>query len=220
MAVNRSKAVWQNGVELSEAWLRFGPPDLAAAYRALPRFLDSFAKQASISTLTDFFNAIQLGVAARAETQEIEEKLKNYLLDELFNNQLVATGYRQFPSTSPGPVTIDPEAFNEAEPAWNADTIRVHGKVYGRVRITDVAALTDIPIPKSRKGRQGSATTIRAAIDRIMSCNADFCKIERKKACELIRQELNKEPQKGDGLSDQNLSKYIVDKCDTRQIKP
>jgi hypothetical protein len=171
--------------------------------------------------LSALFHAVGETLSARKAKYEKQEELKSELLESLFNVELIATGFREAPSSSSAPVAISADAFDDTNfyVDWDKGLIHVHGKRFGRVRITD----PNIPLPTHaalRPGRPGSNAAIVKAIDALIADRSipPFCDMDRKRACEMIRAHLGKAHFRGNGLSDENLGKYIVRKCGKKHI--
>jgi hypothetical protein len=154
---------------------------------------------------------------AGRERDDLILEMRDDLLDELFNANLAAVGYREKPSVSAAPVAIAAEFFDGADIQWGRDSANGIGKRYNRIRIYDPCALPKAIKPKI--GRIGSGDAINSAIDRLISSNPHFCDLLRKTACDQVRENLGIPEILGNGLSDQNLAKYVLRKCSKRRIK-
>jgi hypothetical protein len=213
MPSKRAGEIWNLGIPLSRAWLEFAPPEMRSEFENLSSFVEALSAQPQAETLTDFFSALTNSLSASHRRGQMEADLKERLLTELFNRQFVATGYRVSPTRSRTPVTIDPAYFEFDDPDWHSDSFAAHDLRYSRVRITD---LVDCPSAPPR--HRGSLDAIERAIDELVAANSAFCGLDRKIACEQIREFLGAEKISGNGLSDQNLSKVIVRKCGPKRI--
>ena len=76
----------------------------------------------------------------------------------------------------------------------------------------------------AKRGRKGSPDVILAAIDELRtSPKSNFCKMPRKQSRQLVLDLLRSRgvevDQKGNGLSPQNISKLILQRCPKRRIK-
>ena len=213
MPSNRAKEFWNSGIPLNRAWLEFAPPELRSEFDSSPELLQSLDEIPRAVSERGIGTAMTEIARNYHRRMQLEIDLKEHLLTELFNRQLLATGYRLAPSRSQAPVLIDPERFDYAEPDWQDEAFEAEGITYSRIRVTDPANCQPTPA----KGK-GSREAIDAAIDHLKSVNPGFCKLKRKIACEQIRQFLGEEQIAGNGLSDINLSKAIVAKCGKKRI--
>lgn len=222
MARNRNKLIWDKAIPLSEAWRKFASAEMLRELDELPSGLDTLKETAAQHKPDDprptLFEAVELLVSnplksSVARATKIAE-LQELLLDELFNKNLVALGYRELPSTSAAPVEIASDFFDTPVIKWKQETVTAYGKRYGRVR---VYGPYELAIDKKRHmGRPSSAQKIETAIKLAMKSDIDFCSLPRKIACEKIRQLIGENVIAGDGLSDKNLSKYILIYCSPR----
>lgn len=215
MGSKRAKEIWQLGVPLSRAWLKFAPIELRSEFEKLPEFLNAIAQIPVGEGAQGFFQHLAKSVNETSARMQLERQIKDVVLTDLFNGELLAAAYREWPSRSQSPVVIEPAKFENDDPDWNSETLSVHGIRYGRIRICDPAKLR--PAPSRPKG---SITVINDAIDHLMRANPAFCELPRKTACAQIREFLNEDEISGSGLSDQNLGKAIVRKCGPKRISP
>lgn len=213
MPSKHAREIWDLGIPLSRAWLEFASSELRSEFENLPGFVQSLGEKSRIETPMDFLSAVRNSLSDAHRRGQMEIDLKNQLLIELFNGQFTATGYRIAPSRSQAPVVIDPDIFEYDDPDWSADSLVAQGVTYHRIRVTDPAEC----LPKSPP-RNGSIEAIEAAIDQLISRNPSFCEMERKVACQEIRDFLGAKQIAGNGLSDKNLSKAIVRKCGPKRI--
>lgn len=213
MPSNRAKELWNSGIPLNRAWLEFAQPKLRFEFDSSPDLLQSLAAISETEIRHGFLSSLAQTTKNAHRRGQLEIEMKEHLLEELFNAQLLATGYRSAPSRSQAPVLIDPEKFEHGDPDWKDETFEAHGITYCRIRVTHPANCQ--PAPARDKG---SREAIDAAIDYLKSVNPGFCKLKRKIACEEIRQFLGSDEIAGNGLSDVNLSKAIVSKCGKRRI--
>jgi hypothetical protein len=213
MPSTRARELWNSGIPLSRAWLEFAPPELRSEFENLPGFVGSLSATPKPETAVDFLSAFtnSLGNAHRRGQMEID--LKKRLLADLFSGQWVATGYRVAPSRSQAPVLIDPEKFERNDPDWSGDGFVAQGVTYCRIRVTDPANSLSAPAR-----RNSSLDAIETAIDQLITANPGFCELERKVACQEIREFLGVKQFAGNGLSDKNLGKAIVRKCGPKRI--
>ena len=224
MASSWHRHIWEAGVPLANAWLEFALRARRAEYEAIPAFTDAFGRAASAvdpsaPLILNIVTAFNLANAPASARTQLKNDFRSELLDELFNNQLLATAYREAPTTSRSPVSISSDVFDAPDIDWENSRISFHGKTFGRVRITRPSAVRSDGATPSRIGRPGSKKAINTAIDALIKSNPDFCNLGRKSSADLIRKELNVASQNGRGLSETNLSKYIRTKCGLRPIR-
>jgi len=207
---------------LADAWRQFANAADREKLDNYPGLINSlsskFGELAKSGLSADFAASISNVSAEWTEQNQLLQRLKDDLLDLAFNGELAVTGYRELPSTSAAPVEILPADFDYAQADWDNSKIIANGKTYGRVRVTDEAALPSAQSPTRRTGRQGSAQAIRNAVDKLAS-EPGFCELHRAKACQKVREALGVQHNTGNGLSDINLSKYIVRKCGSKSIR-
>lgn len=215
MASKFARKCWESGIPLNEAWAEFAPEDLKARYAELPTFSDALSQGFDSENPISALSAIRGASEAFSEKRRIEEELRNCLLEEIYNENLIATGYRELPSRSQSPVRIEADRFESEEPDWGSETFNIHGIRYGRIRICDPDELKILP--PSHQSR-GSILAIDLVIDQLKLENPNFCEIRRKQACQLVRDHFGIDNKSGNGLSDQNISKAIVRKCGKRSI--
>lgn len=213
MASKQAKELWNQGVPLSRAWLEFAPATLRSKFERLPSLLGALFQ---VTEMNDDQNPIRRlpDIAKNNATRlRLEKEMKEEVLTDLFNRQLLATAYREYPSRSQNPVVIDPAKFENNDPDWRAETLEAHGIRYGRIRISALGE----PDTNQTKPR-GSVDAIDDAIDKAMLSNSAFCGLPRKIACQQIRDILDAKEISGNGMSDQNLAKAIVRKCGAKRI--
>lgn len=213
MPSNCARKLWNSGIPLSRAWLEFAPPELRSEFENLPGFAQSFAGTPKPKVPMEFVSAITNSLSNAHRRGQLEIDLKERLLTDLFNGQIVATGYRLAPSRSQAPVLIDPEKFEHDDPDWSGDGFVAQQVAYCRIRVTDPANFLSAPAR-----RNGSLDAIETAIDQLIAANPGFCELERKVACQEIREFLGVKQFAGNGLSDKNLGKAIVRKCGPKRI--
>lgn len=218
MAKNRTTEIWRLGIALDEAWQKLASVQGQAELSKLPSGQEEMQKQLSkASGILDFVYAASVGLSASAERSAIISKLKDDLLDNLFNSTFLAFGYRQAPSKSRGPVQIDPTFFEYPEIDWEGNCAEFDGKKYRIIRIINSKDLRDEQ--KLKTGHPTSGPAINSAIIQLMKTHPEFCNIPRSVACEIIRKTINHPTISGNGLSDQNLGKYIIANCGRRRIQ-
>lgn len=213
MGSKRAKEIWLLGVPLSRAWLEFAPIKLRLEFEKLPEFLNAIAQIPVSEGAEGLFQHLAKSVKDNSARLQLERQIKDVVLTDLFNGELLAAAYREWPSRSQSPVVIDPVKFDNDDPDWNSETIEVHGIRYGQIRICHPAKLRPIQVPP-----KGSISAIDYAIDRLIHANPDFCQLPRKIACARIRDLIGVKEISGNGLSDKNLGKAIVRKCGLKRI--
>ena len=136
--------------------------------------------------------------------------MKSNLIHGLLNSQFVATGYRETPSLGSSPVIIDAVHFEMGcDLNWEFSKVTAHGRQWGRVKISRPA----ISAPLANKG---SGNAIRLAVRKLQKEGVNFNSISRKAGAHLIRIKLGRDYERGNGLSDVNLAKLIVEVCDRK----
>lgn len=218
MEILTNQQLWAIGVPLERAWLEFANADAKRRYSELTTLADfaERAKATKIQSGLDLMNLYSSGLRQWSQWGELQNELREMLLGNLFNDELQAYAYRILPSRSRVPVRIAPELFDLNDPDWQHQTLRARGVEYAEIRIIDPARISGFQ--KHRAGRKGSAQAIRDAISVLQSEGFDLCGIDRKLACEAIRNRIGNNNSKGSGLSNQNLAKYILEKCPRRGI--
>lgn len=216
MAVNRNKRIWDNTISLSDAWRHFASKELHSKLEAMPEFSDALQKDVGPSDWLDSITKISKAYIGSNARKLIIDEARELLLDELFNSNLLAFGYRLTPSESRGPVQIDAVFFEYPEIDWDANSAEFNGKSYRAIGIIDP---NEIPnADKQKKGRPSSGDVILGAIKELILRNPEFCSQSRAVACQQIRIFIGQPEVPGNGLSDKNLEKYIVANCGRRQI--
>ncbi|MGH6697037.1 hypothetical protein [Sphingopyxis sp.] len=216
MAKPGNREIWENGVPLNIAWFEFAGPD---AKRRNSEFsaLGAMSEQATnLRTEADIPKLIVSGMQLWSEYRQFQTQLQELLLDELFNDQLHAYGFRTAPTPSRAPVRIAADSFECPDVEWRRDRITVRGYAYSEIQIIDPTKIAGWSKPRS--GPKGSGDTIRAAITAIQSRGVDLSNMPRKSASGLIKQEIGQNYPNGSGLSDPNLAKYIIEICGSRRI--
>lgn len=219
MGSNSAKSLWEAGTFLCDAWLQFAPPSERERYYNLSQPLhelesrkDEFAKGG-----LSVFKAIGSAFKAHSEKTNFICELYSELLDNLYNKNLIAFGYRERPSTSSGPIHISEEIFFDPDIDWKGNRVTAHGKSYGRVRIFDPYADQPSVGKLPHRGRIGSANSIRSIIGEL-SKKRGFCDLSRKEQFNLIRKHAGYEVTSRGGFSNENLGKYIIQFCPKRGI--
>lgn len=211
-----NRKIWEAGTPLVEAWKAFGNCKLAAQLSEMPGGLDTFNDAAASDPGARLAEASLLALRANHDRQNLILQMRETLLDDLFNSDLAAMGFRELPSTSSAPVKIEPDFFERPKINWDRNFAESIGKKFNRIRVFDPHAAVALV---QKKGRPGSNESIISAIDRLIRENPDFCDQSRKISCEQIRELIAPKSILGSGLSDQNLGRYIVKKCPKRGIK-
>lgn len=213
MGSKRAKELWQLGVPLSRSWLKFAPPALRSQFEQFPEFLNAISQISEMEIRENPIHHLVSVVQNSTARMRLEKEMKEEVLTDLFNGQLLATAYREFPSRSPSPVIIDPAKFENDDPDWQMETLVAYGFRYGRIRICSPETL-----PPVHSKPKGSSNAIGDAIDQLIQENSDFCELPRKTACQKIRDYLGAKEIAGNGMSDQNLAKAIVRNCGQKRI--
>ena len=211
--------LFENAVPLAEAWEFFATPERRAALHKAKGFLETFANSAQpvdggeiVKALLNNFND---GIAAKNKRDILICEMREYLLDCLYNAELVAIAKRQRPSKSHYPIKIDSEFFDFVEPNWSKSILENHGKLYSNVRIFDPNTAIANNVAKPPKG---SIKAIDRAISDLKLEIPNFCNLPRKSASQLVREKLGNPTISGNGLSDKNLAKRILMQCGARRI--
>lgn len=214
MASNRARLFWQNGILLRDAWRHFATAADQKALDEMPRALDAMTKFASEHAdggLKAIADAVALGVRTRQVRREKEDQLREELLTDLFNAQIIATGFRERPSLSSAPVLIDAEHFAEGVADWEQSKFEANGRIWNRVRVSS-------PIEPTVRKVPNSGEAINSAIHALIEKNTEFAIAPRKKQCDLVRKEIGRTYCSGNGLSDQNIAKRIVGICGIKRV--
>ena len=214
MASNTARKFWENGIPLYDAWTAFaddatksklqGTPDFAAA-------INQFAKDLETAGFSNWRGEVLSHFERSQERQQLVESMKEGLLIQLFNSQLVATGKREYPSLGSNIVRIDASNFYEGSPDWENSKFSANGRKWGSIKISPP------PIHLEQKSK-GSRAAIIQAIRELSLGGLDFNSITRKVGAQLIRVKLCREYEKGNGLSDVNLAKLIVEEYGEKSI--
>lgn len=218
MTRKSNRQIWENAVPLSKAWISFAADADRAALGDTPDFLTKLTSDAA--AVTAWANLADAGMAAVKSQQqrtEIQERMRDELLDSLFAGHLVALGFRELPTRSSAPGHIERDFFDDPYISWGNDTADAYGMRYNRVRIYAPGALP--PDARPKIGRPSSKEHILKAISELKDANPEFCSLPRKQACKAIWDHIDVRHVSGDGLSDKNLEKYILEICGPRRIK-
>lgn len=214
MASNKAKEFWKKGVPIGRAWETFASKALSSKLEQSQTFTEAIGTNSILTDLLGLGKAITASLNTAQYKRNIEKEIKDYLLDQLFNDQLVATGNREAPSAGRVPVIIYPSKFEYDDPDWDHHTLTVHGYRYGQIRISN-----HNPISNDIDARpKGAIDAIDRAIVELTNYESEFCDLPRKIACNKVRNCLGYENKTGNGLSDENISKRIVQKCGSKRI--
>jgi hypothetical protein len=216
MTKNRLKGIWENAVSLADAWHHFAPNDMQLTLEEMPNFAQKLKNEQKPNGWLDVAAIMVNAQSASTTRNKFINTMRENLLDDLFNKNLSALGYRYMPSKSRGLVQIDPVYFDYPDIDWDGNRAEFNGKAYHAIRIFNPRDLSDDQ--KLRTGRPGSGAAINAAIKSLILENQHFCTQSRKIACDQIRKFINNPIISGNGLSDKNLEKYILRNCDCRRI--
>ncbi len=201
MANPGNREIWENGVALDDAWLEFSDPDDKRRYWERPT-LETFNEQVAATNMQsggDILKMVSTGIQQWSDNGQFQKKMQELLLDELFNGQLHAYGYRITPSRSRTPVRIAAELFECPKVDWKRNLIVSRGGTYAEINVVDPLAIAGWRKP--RHGPKGSGDAIRGAIVAIQNRGINLSDMPRKAAFDLIRQEIGGPQSKGSGLS-------------------
>ena len=214
MASARARQLWELGVPLADAWRAFANEASRQKLQAIPAALAVMADHASQGGEDRWrvlLGSLNAGVAASVQQGELEQHLKEELLTDVLNEQLVALGYRQSPSIGTAPVLIDAAHFEIGEADWRSSRFEANGLIWNRVRVSH-------PARSAVARKPSSADFIRKVISDFHNADANFCKRPRKSQIHLILGKIGVEPVSGNGLSASNIEKLIVEICGKRAI--
>ena len=219
MSREEKLALFEKSVPMADAWEVFASPENRKAFANAKGGLAALSEFAESGDYTEgasaVFGAFNVAISEAQKRNNIIDKMKEDILDKLYDEDLVALGIRTRPSKGCYPVEIDAAFFDYAEADWQKSTLEGLGRLYADVRIYDPRAVAAINPAKQRKG---SVDIIEGAIADLKASMPDFCNLPRKSACEMIRGKLGKTEISGNGLSDKNLSKRITANCGRRGI--
>lgn len=88
----RARELWNSGIPLSRAWLEFAPPELRSEFENLPGFAQPFAETPKPKIPMEFVSVITNSLSNAHRRGQMEIDLKERLLTDLFNGQMVAIG--------------------------------------------------------------------------------------------------------------------------------
>ncbi len=212
MSTMQLRRMWKAGVDLRDAWLHFAADPIRNDLKDKPGFADAFAHLKSVvqSTRDGKLVLVALQTAGKAHLEELATRkpLQEALLETLASERLMAVGY----SDAAAPVVIDAEAIGEANPDWENSRLRVNGTLYEKVRVADPAAV-DTLLNDAQAARNAARAEILATLEELLVEDADFGSRVRKEAAQRIRDRMGKDYERGNGLSDPNLARYIRRTC-------
>ena len=214
MASNRARQLWESGIPLHDAWRHFASDADQKLLDELPLAMDAMAQFASDNTgggIKALLDASALGVGAAKARLDAKNRLREELLTDLFNEQLVAVGFRERPSLGSAPVTIDAEHFDLGIADWEQSKFEANGRVWNRVKVGALEVPTIPKVPSSREA-------IEAAIYALIGKNAEYATAPGKIRCDAVRSEIGQEYIPGNGLSDQNIERHFVRICGIKRI--
>jgi hypothetical protein len=213
-----NRQLWSAGIFIGYAWLELAADHERACYSELEKRGGILAAVNAAKPITPVELSKVISAAANndRERRHLAEQLQESLLDRLFNGELHAYGYRIAPSRSGQPTRIAAELFEDPKLDWEESRLAARGLEFEDIKVLDPERMPNNVI--RRKGRIGSSATIREAIKRLKNSNVDLCCMPRKEACNAVRREIGKISEIGLGLSNQNISKYILEFCPKRSL--
>jgi hypothetical protein len=214
----RNRELWLNGILIGDAWLELAPDHERERYSELEKAggLLAAINSAKPSSPLELLNALSAASKTGSDKLQLMSNLRELLLDRLFNDELHAYGYRIAPSRSRRPTRIAADLFDDPKIDWAESRLTARGLEYENIKVLDPQIIPNQAV--RRHGRIGSAATIREAIKQLKNSNIDICRIPRKEACNAVRAQIGKMTEVGLGLSNQNISKYILEFCPKRSI--
>jgi hypothetical protein len=216
MQADMRQKVWEMAVPLADAWLNFATPEMRAKFDGIEGPIETFTHTAQSSPDSGFWNAVSAGFAAKSGRDALIREMREHLLEELFNSEIIAIGFRLYPSKSPRPVAIDANFFEGSKINWSDSTAQWLGKVYINVR---AISPHDPDLFQYEQASKGSVDAIDRAITELRLSNPGFCDLPRKSSCQLVRERIGISAIDGDGLSDQNIAKRVLRQCPKRAIR-
>ncbi|MBO9581445.1 MAG: hypothetical protein J7498_11190 [Sphingobium sp.] len=217
MANPTTRQLWNLGIPLDSAWLKFASAEMRRLHSELPT-LAKFNREAKadLKAGAGLNKLMQSAVSQMHSRVNFEHSLRELLLDQLFNSELSAFGFRTSPSVSRSPVRIEADLFDNHTPDWKRETLNARGREYAEIRIVDLTQIQDFQRP--RTGRKGSAAAIRSTIEDLLAEGVPLCGMRRDEACNVIIARLGSNHPDGSGLSLTNLPKYILEYCPKRGL--
>lgn len=215
MPSNQTQKIWENGISLNVAWLELASMEDRRNYDESPPILSAFGSATDLPTLID--STLALSGVMRREL-DLTERLKGDLLDSLFNDQYVATGFRSPPNGRARAVIVEPNLFDgDPDISWEDDKISNFGALFVMVRISRRISIGVQEV--ARQGRPGANRAINSAIGELIKSVPCFCDQNKKMSCQQIRQYLDVPETNQNGLSLANLSRYIRLNCPKKPIQ-
>lgn len=213
MASKKAKELWESGIWLSDAWKAFAPDELVAQFEGSQGFVQALADSPAFNDTPGFLRNMANALSKSQQQQSLEKEMKEAILLHLFNGDLIATGYREFPSPSRYAIAIDSDKFEFDDPDWDKQSHIAQGFRYDRIKVTR-------PVyPKECAGiAKGRISEIDKAIDELILSDATFCTDARKVSSQKVRDRLGVPESPGNGLSNKNLERAIHRKCGPKRI--
>lgn len=221
MVEKKSTALWQRAISLNRAWLEFATPTQRAAYDS---WATAAASRATPIDPDSGFALKALAVVAAvgtafSEKAKMEADLRDELVRRIARGEFEVLGYRIEPTRSRGPLIIPGGDLKNFPPDWREGSLSVRDEYYLDLRVSPAELRQG-----AKRGRKGSSDVILAAIDELRATpTLNFCKLPRKQSRQLVLDLLRSKgveiDQKGNGLSPQNISKLILQRCPKRRIK-
>ena len=213
MASKKAKELWESGIWLSDAWKAFAPDELVAQFEGSQGPLEAFNEGPIPKVWAAFGQKASAAISAYREREILEKEMKEAILLQLFNGDLIATGYREFPSPGRYAIAIDSDKFEFDDPDWDKQSHSAQGFRYGRIKVTK-------PVyPQERAANaKGGISAIDTAIDHLILSDATFCTAPRKVSSQKVRDYLGIPESPGNGLSNKNLERAIHRKCGPKRI--
>ena len=213
MASEKAKELWESGIWLNEAWKAFAPAQLATQFEDSQGFFQAFNEGPIPNDMTGLGRKAFNAISRSQKRQVLEKAMKEAVLVQLFNNDLIATGYREFPSPSRNAIAIESGKFEFDEPDWSNQSLSAQGLKYGRIKVS-----RPLQSPRSSAKEKCQITVIDKTIDTLKLSNPAFCTQLRKKSSQEVRDLLGFTHTQGNGLSDKNIERAILRKCGPKRI--
>ena len=212
MASKKAKELWESGIWLSDAWKTFAPVDLVVQFKESRSLLQAFTDGPTPKDLAGIGRKASDAFAQSQKRQILERKMKEAVLLQLFNGDLIATAYRESPSPSRYAIAIDSDKFDFDDPDWDNQSHSAQGFRYGRIKVSR-------PLPKRQAAKgKNHISAIDHAIAELAIIHANFCTQARKTSCQYVRDFLGVTHTPGDGLSDKSIEKAVLRKCGSKRI--
>ena len=208
-----SKELWQNGIPLQDAWIKFGPDSIRLEYLELKNpsnwkmqsVHDGFVRRA-FDTFTTITNAKKL-------LNELERQLQHHLESQILNGDCVAYGFRELPSRSNGPVKIDATQSMSLDIDWLEGKLSTFECSYNRVSISSKSDASQSKANAPDKMKNNSIESIKSTIKNLINENGEFVGLTRAQQCENVRQTMSINHNQYDGFSDKNIEKHLLSMC-------